>query len=62
MADRQDDLTPAERVRRAKTERAKSTAEGQKVDSVVERLRKHLEENHFVDRLYEQLISSRRHA
>jgi len=62
MADRQDDLTPAERVRRARTERAEVAAEGQEVDTIVDKLRRHLAENNFAERLYEQLTASRRHA
>jgi hypothetical protein len=62
MVDRQDDPTPEERVRRARQERDDTAASRDEVDSLVDRLKKHLAENHFADRLYEQLRASRRHA
>lgn len=62
MADRQDDITPEERVRQARKQRTDAEAERGGVDRLVERLKRHLAENSFADRLYEQLLASRRHA
>jgi hypothetical protein len=62
MAERQDDITPEERVRRAKTQGEDAASCRSEVDSLVARLRRHLAENHFADRLYEQLNTSRRRA
>jgi hypothetical protein len=60
--ERQDDVTPEERVRRAHAQKNAAKADGVEVDRVVSRLRRHLEENQFVDRLYQQLMNSRREA
>lgn len=62
MVERRDDLTPEERVRRARKQRADAAAERGAVDKLVDRLKQHLVENNFAARLYEQLDSTRRHA
>jgi hypothetical protein len=62
MAERQGDLTPEERVSQARTERDEAAAEGRSVDSIVRKLHRHLEENHFAERFYQQLAATRRHA
>ncbi|MGW3992345.1 DUF7620 family protein [Amycolatopsis sp. NPDC004772] len=60
MAD--DELTPEARVRHAKLQRDE-VAEGRpRVDALVAKLKRHLDENHFVERLYEQLTATRRNA
>lgn len=62
MSERYDDVTPEERVRRARRERDQAALERHAVDSVVDKLRRHLEDNNFAERLYAQLIASRRHT
>jgi len=62
MVERQEDLSPEERVQRARKQREDAAAARGAVDRIVDQLRKHLAENHFADRLYEQLRSTRRHA
>ena len=61
MSDRQDGVTPEERLQVAHAQKKAAAAHRPVVERVVKRLAKHLEDNHFVDRLYEQLDSSRRH-
>jgi hypothetical protein len=60
MTGHKDDITPDERLRRAEEEKRDAAAHRPAVDSLFGRLRQHLEENHFVDRLYEQIDASRR--
>lgn len=62
MADRQDDLTPEQRVRRAQAQKREAADHRPEVDSLVARLKRHLDENHFAERLYQQMHSSRREA
>lgn len=62
MTERQEDLTPEERVRRARKQGEDAASRRSEVDSLVAKLRRHLVENNFADRLYEQLDSSRRRA
>lgn len=62
MADRQDDLTPEQRVRRAEAQQQDAAARRPEVERLFNRLRRHLEENHFADRLYQQMSASRRQA
>ena len=60
--ERQDDATPEERVRRAHAQKKDARDGRPEVDRVVARLKRHLDENHFVERLYQQLNTSRREA
>jgi hypothetical protein len=62
MDERRDDLTPEERVRRARKQRAQAAAEHGLVDKLVSRLQEHLSENNFAQRLYDELDATRRHA
>jgi hypothetical protein len=62
MAGRQDDITPDERLRRAEEEKRDAAAHWSTVDSLFGRLKRHLDENHFVDRIYEQIDASRRNT
>ena len=60
MAGQKDDITPDERLRRAEAEKRDAVAHRSVVDSLFGRLKRHLEDNHFVDRIYEQIDASRR--
>jgi hypothetical protein len=60
MAERQDDLTPEQRLRRAQAQKRDAAAHRPAVDSLFRRLRKHLDENHFAERFYAQLDATRR--
>lgn len=54
--------TPEERVTRAQKQKREAADERPAVDSLVAKLKRHLEENHFAERLYQQMSASRRHA
>lgn len=58
----QDTPTPEERVREARDQKKQAATERPAVDKIVARLTLRLAENHFADRLYQQLIDSWRRA
>lgn len=60
MAGRQDDFTPEDRLRRVEAQQQDVEAHRSVVDGLFARLKRHLEENHFADRLYDQIDASRR--
>lgn len=48
------------RVQRSRERLREAQADKPRVDSLAARLRRHFEENSFADRLYEQMMTSRR--
>lgn len=55
-----DDLTPEQRIQRAEEQKREAERSRPKVDHLYRRLRRHLEENHFVERLVADLDHMRR--
>jgi hypothetical protein len=57
MADRHEDESA---LKRSEEQLRAAKAEKPRVDSMVAKLRRHLDENGFAERLYQQMMASRR--
>lgn len=55
-------ILPEERLRRAREQKRKAIEERPRVESLVTRLKGHWKDNHFVERLLQQLDDTRRQA